>query len=283
MDKVLATDLDGTLFYPKKKIGMVSRKNIAFLHRLKEEGDRIVLVSSRSETFLRKVQNRIGMDVDFIGADGSLVVIDGQKVRDEYFVPGELKTLVEELRTDYDPPLFLASSQDMPLIMTKTRVSKFTNLGYFLYQFFQGVYRESWVRSDYVFFREIASGRVNKLMVMIGLSKKKRRRAFEITEDLRKRYPQFDFVWLDQFIEITPRGCSKASGLAFYLDYLGLNRDNVVVVGDSGNDVPMLDAFPTQSYAMAHAPKEVREHAKGVVKRVYELERVLYPSADNHE
>ena len=282
MGFILATDLDGTLFYPKKPFAMIDKRNIAFLKHIKDDGGRVVLVSSRSEKFLSKVSKKLGFDVDYIGTDGTMVSVDGQKIKDAYFDPKELKDLVSFLRDSYDPPLFLLTSAARPLVMTKTKVSKMTNFMYVAYQMVQGVYREPWVRSDHVFFHEIDSGKVNKMMVLIGLTKKKRMRSFQITEELTRRYPDFEFVWLDQFIEITPKGCSKASGLEFYLDYLGLNHDNVVVVGDSGNDIPMLDAFKGHSYAMKHAPQEVKDHASGVVKRVYELENVLYPSADNN-
>ena len=281
MEYVLATDLDGTLFYPKKKIRMVSKQNIAFLRRIKAEGGRVVLVSSRGNKFLERVSRKLGIDCDYIGTDGTQVVIDGKVVRDEHFDPSKLRHLVDDLRASYDPPLFLLSSTSKPIIMTRTQVSHMTNIMYFLYQLFQGAYREPWIRNDHVFFREIDTGSVNKMMVLIGITKKKRKRSLEITEHLQKKYPDFEFMWLDQFIEITPKGCSKASGLAFYLDYLGLNHDNVVVVGDSGNDVPMFEAFPKHSFAMKHAPLEVQKHASGVVNRVYELEAALYPSADN--
>ena len=283
MSYVFATDLDGTLFYPKKRLGMIDKKNIAFLRHIKEDGGRVVLVSSRSIGFLDKVSKKLGFEVDYIGTDGTAVVADGKRIRDEFFESGALKALVTDLRTNYDPPLFIASSHDHPLILTRTKVSHMTNFMYVLYQAVQGVYREKWVRSDHVFFREIENGKVHKLMVLIGLTKKKRLRSYQITQELQKKYPDFEFVWLDQFIEITPKGCSKASGLEFYLDSLGLNRDNVVVVGDSGNDVPMLDAFKGHSYAMKHAPEKVKEHASGVVSRVYEIEEILYPSADKRK
>lgn len=283
MSYVFATDLDGTLFYPKKRFGMIDKKNIAFLRHIKEDGGRVVLVSSRSIGFLDKVSKKLGFEVDYIGTDGTTVVADGKRIRDEFFESSALKALVTDLRTNYDPPLFIASSHEHPLILTRTQVSHMTNFMYVLYQAVQGVYREKWVRSDHVFFREIENGKVHKLMVLIGLTKKKRLRSYQITQELQKKYPDFEFVWLDQFIEITPKGCSKASGLEFYLDSLGLNRDNVVVVGDSGNDVPMLDAFQGRSYAMKHAPEKVKEHASGVVSRVYEIEEILYPSADKRK
>lgn len=40
MIKVIATDLDGTLFYPKRKLHLISKKNKQFLQNALESGKR---------------------------------------------------------------------------------------------------------------------------------------------------------------------------------------------------------------------------------------------------
>ena len=281
MAKVIATDLDGTLFYPKKRLSMVDKKNRAFLKRFSESGGRILISSSRSEQFYAKMKEKLDFPVDFVGCDGTFVFCDGKKIFDKAFEVTSLKRLIADLRDHYDPPLMLLTTREAPLIMTKTKVSHWTNFVYFLYQSVQGVYREPVIRSDHFFYGAIEKGGAHKLMVLIGLTAKKKELAEKITDDLRRKYPEFEFMWLDQFIEITPKGCSKGAGVAFYLDYLGISHDNVMVVGDSGNDVSMFEAFYENSYCMDHAPESVRAKAKNVVSRVYELESKLYPSVDS--
>ena len=262
---------------------MLSKGNRKLLRTIVSHGDRIVVVSSRGRQFYEHMKAKLGLDFDFVGTNGTYICAEGKVIRDVYFDANELSALVNDLRESYDPPLFILTSAKHPIVMNRTRVSKITNFMYFAYQMVQGTYRDRFVRSDQVFYREIASGQTSKIMCLIGLTKKRKQRAFEITSSLAKKYPQFAFVWLDQFIEITPKGCSKASGLEFYLDYLGLNRDNVFVVGDSGNDIPMFDAFPAHSFAMKHASPEVKAHASQVINRVHDLQEVLYPSADSKE
>ena len=48
MSKVLAVDLDGTLFYPRKLKRCISLKNVHFLRRWIDEGNRLLVVTSRS-------------------------------------------------------------------------------------------------------------------------------------------------------------------------------------------------------------------------------------------
>ena len=59
-----------------------------------------------------------------------------------------------------------------------------------------------------------------------------------------------------------------------YKKTIMIDMDEVIVVGDSGNDIPMLDAFKN-SFAMKSAPSYVREHASGEINYVYELEDYL--------
>jgi hydroxymethylpyrimidine pyrophosphatase-like HAD family hydrolase len=42
-------------------------------------------------------------------------------------------------------------------------------------------------------------------------------------------------------IEGVPPGVSKASGLVWLTDYLGLSAADVLAIGDNDNDIPMLE------------------------------------------
>lgn len=51
-----------------------------------------------------------------------------------------------------------------------------------------------------------------------------------------QREPMGDY----HFNELVPKGCSKATGIDFLVDYLGASLDDCYVFGDSANDLPML-------------------------------------------
>jgi len=44
----------------------------------------------------------------------------------------------------------------------------------------------------------------------------------------------------------------------------------------------MFDAFHENSYCMAHSPSSVKKRAAHVLRRVSDLEEVLYPSVDSN-
>lgn len=62
-------------------------------------------------------------------------------------------------------------------------------------------------------------------------------------ESFKKKYEtQFDFILRDPtFYEVVPKGCSKATGIEFMCKKLGIARENTIGVGDSTNDLPMLE------------------------------------------
>lgn len=67
-----------------------------------------------------------------------------------------------------------------------------------------------------------------------------------------------------EWVELLPDGVSKASGLAVVCERLGVPVGDVVAVGDSWNDIPMLTWAGT-GVAMADAADHVREVADRIV------------------
>lgn len=62
------------------------------------------------------------------------------------------------------------------------------------------------------------------------------------------------------FYEIMPKGCSKASGMRFLADKLGIPMEQTAAIGDSGNDIPMLQCAH-YGIAMGNAAEEVKNIA----------------------
>ena len=62
------------------------------------------------------------------------------------------------------------------------------------------------------------------------------------------------------FLEAMPLGCTKATALEMLLDKLGLTRENLMVCGDSGNDLAMI-RFAGLGVAMGNADEDVKAQA----------------------
>lgn len=81
-----------------------------------------------------------------------------------------------------------------------------------------------------------------------------------------------DFEYItraDDFGEIVPLGCSKATGIQFLLDYFNLDKDDAYVFGDSFNDVAMLE-YVKHAIVMGNGEPELFKLAYYVTKDIEE-------------
>lgn len=86
----------------------------------------------------------------------------------------------------------------------------------------------------------------------------------------RKYKDIFDFIDRgDEFYEVVPRGYSKASGIEFLLKHLNISLDNSYAVGDSSNDLAMLE-YANTSIAMENSTQDVLDMASFITKDVDE-------------
>lgn len=81
---------------------------------------------------------------------------------------------------------------------------------------------------------------------------------------------QLDFIDRGNgMYEVIPKGYSKATGMKFLEDYLGIAHEDTFAVGDSSNDIPMLD-YAATSILMGDADEALYEHADYVTTSIYE-------------
>lgn len=74
-----------------------------------------------------------------------------------------------------------------------------------------------------------------------------------------KNYIGEDFQCIKRegrFFEVVPKGISKATGIKYLIDYYDIPLENVLVFGDSNNDLEMLEYVPN-SIAMGKCTPEV--------------------------
>ncbi len=275
MTKLIATDLDGTFFYPKRKIGMIPRRSLKFVRKFINAGGKVLLVTGRSQFFTIHVEEKVGSSLDVIGMNGAYMLIDGE-VREEHFLDPIVLKLVEDIQTKFKLKGMMLLSKRYPLLIDGPDMSTLRKYGYRFYYWSQGVYAEDYLVSHSLFNSELKGNNVYKLMFYFGLTKTAMDLASEANKYIRTNYgDSLEASWTGGFIEITPKGCSKANGIKKYLAYKGLKEEEIVVVGDSGNDISMFNAFHERSFCMSHAPLKVKKYAKHIIRRFHELQAYL--------
>lgn len=275
MSKLLAVDLDGTLFYPRKLTRRIPKKNVAFLRKWIDQGNKVVLVSSRSYEFTSQLKEEIQRPVDFINFIGGQVRINDELVKDVWIDREPLKKVLKETAENYDILSYMIATNNR-LIMSNTKgIGKFFKLVYEFWYSLQGKYREKYVIDNEIFNKQIEEELTYLVRIVFGLKKKNSIIAKELNKTLREQYPDIEFSWTDIIIEMSPKGCTKSESLNFYVEKTGFSKEDVYVVGDSGNDISMFEEYYEHSYCMAHSYSSVKKYAKHIISRVHNLDGLV--------
>lgn len=83
---------------------------------------------------------------------------------------------------------------------------------------------------------------------------------------LRERYRKKLYITKSKpyFLEVLHPEATKGNGLKAVVEHLGLRRENVAAIGDSFNDLTMLD-YSELSVVMGNAKETIKEHADIVI------------------
>ena len=117
MGKVIATDLDGTLFYPKRRVRLIKSKSLKFLRRHIDNGGRLVLVSGRNIDSAKMVIDKINRPLDAIGCNGSVFTINGEIIHDVHFDPEKSFKALDEIEKVFKIRGFYIMNDECEFIM----------------------------------------------------------------------------------------------------------------------------------------------------------------------
>lgn len=266
MNKVLATDLDGTLFYPRDRKRMIRPKNLKCVRQIVDDGNELILISGRSYDFLKRVQQIIDRPCTFICYNGALISSNDVILKDKNIENSLAKKIIDDFFDLFKlPAVFVMTTRGV--FVKLRRQSKFVDWLYrFIYKM-QKAYAETFSAIKEDFDKELNEGKIYKIMFFFGLRKKKKLKAAEYTSHLRENYDYIEANWSDTIIELTDANITKSNSLVEYLNLKNIDKDKVCVVGDSGNDISMFKEFYENSYCMNNGFPSVKKHAKHVLKK----------------
>ena len=282
MIKAIATDLDGTLFYPKRKLSLLKNKNKKFLKKLNDNDVEIVLVTGRNKSIAEKIEKKIKSKrkLSMVACSGSLIIHDGDIVREKPIDKDKIKKLLKELDKfkEVKSTIFMGNFKGM--MVHPTHFPKIITPLVLLGLRMQGAYYEKSIigKKKVMKMLDDPEAKVFKVMPIFGYSdfgKKGMKKAKEFREMMSLKFKDdFEFFESGTAVEILAKGTNKAESLKELFQLYNIKDDEVLVVGDSGNDIPMLEEFPN-SFAMMHAPSYVKDKANKTIEYVYELEKYM--------
>ena len=240
-------DIDGTLWDRDNNIPQSTKEAI---HQLQENGHQTFLCSGRTRVFINS-EELLGMGFDGIVCGcGTFIEYKGKEMLYKE-IDRELLKKAVQIFYDYDIAMVMEGRH--MLYMDADKISRDAYGRYLLEVMkecmlpIQGL-EEQWEAS--------------KFSILIH------DRDYPAVIELLK--DDYDFmVHGDVAMEVVPKGYSKASGIAFVCEKLGIDVKDTYAFGDSANDVDMLE-FAGVGVAMGDGTDVAKEHADYVTRGLHE-------------
>lgn len=249
-NKVFAFDLDGTLVNSNKEL--LDSTKIA-LNKLRENGAIIVLATGR---ILEGVLH-LAEELEFEKLGGYILSYNGGLIyspsKHESIYDNRLNFEQASLVHDY-----IKGKNCLDISYTKTNILYDGDFNDYLLVEEKCTKMKALHVND---LKENFKNGVNKLLVVDEPSK-----IDPIIEDINNKFDYIDaYKSAPYFLEIVPTGVNKGASLIKLLDILNLTKEDLIVFGDSYNDIEMIQLAGI-GIVMDNGCDEAKHHASYVTK-----------------
>ena len=258
MVKLVVSDMDGTLLAQNSVLG---ERAIRMIQKLKEKGILFTMATGRSQCLSEEYEKLLNLEIPYIACNGAVILKRGEIIKQHQIALKGLRPLVEEAdRLDMSVVFSIGGSEfyykETPWILEKRRE--------------EGFYQNPMILTDEIWDRTY----LEKLMIMDNC---RTGRITLMEEMCRKLPPEYGFTrYTNMSVEIVNCRATKAEGVRFLADYLGIPMDEVMAIGDHKNDCEMLTEAGI-GVAVSNAIPDAKEcadyvaagsHLDGVVEAV---------------
>ncbi len=249
--RLLAIDIDGTLLNSRFE---VSRADLEALHRAREAGVEVVLVTGRRHRFALEVAEQLGFDLWIISSNGAVTRSLAGETFHRDLLPletcGQLCAAMQEFRGNtvltFDREgrgsLVLESMDELNI-----SIRRWLEKNMEFIQFVSPIADALTVDPVQAMF----CGTIGRMkLVQEELSRGGWEQRITV---LRTEYPERDLAMLD----VLNQACSKGHAVGRWAKFRGIQRDQVMAIGDNYNDVEMLE-YAGLPFVMGNACSELR-------------------------
>ena len=269
--RLLALDLDGTLLDSR---GQISERNRIAIDNAREQGVHVALVTGRRFRDSRPVALELGLDIPLISHNGALTK-HAATLQTVSILPLPLDAARKALRTGRNAGADALLSDDHEglgvlvydhLHAENLAVHRYVAWARRIHGDEEGRNAVQQVSSleDYLDHEPIHLAFSGRCAAMDQLEELLHAELGSTVKILGTKYLEQDFTLLD----VVNPAASKGAGVAAAAAELGVDREEIMAIGDNYNDLEML-LFAGTGVVMANAPLSLREIAG------------LYPTASN--
>lgn len=246
--KIIASDYDGTLHHHYS----VSPQDREAIRKWRDHGNLFGIVTGRATDMLDTAKDE-KLELDFVIVFNGVDVYDVQK---DITQPTLIKRLAGSTSSMYDMlQIILQAEGNWAEVVTPTRSYFFTHND---------------TAREHKHWTAIENAKPIKEYIQIYARYENESISLKIAKELEEKYPSEVSALVNGFwLNAAPPAITKASGVWEYAKYMGVKKEDIFTIGDSYNDLDMLEVF--NGYAMANGAEAVKKAAKGVCVSVAQL------------
>ena len=248
MIKLVATDIDGTIFIPEKEFTQGVKDCIK---RLSQKGIKVVLVTGRMNAAASKIAQDLGLNTPVVSYQGGLVVENGKTLYERYLTEDQTKRILD-----------WACAEKIHINLYNNDILYSESDCYEVQRYCNNLHTERTIKP----FNEIKKDKINKLLA-IDYSNPDRITRYE--KELQEIFPDLYIVKsTPYFLEFSNPEASKKCAVEFLQNYWGLEKEEILTIGDQNNDIALLQAGGVK-VAMGNATDDLKAIADYITESVY--------------
>lgn len=249
MSKYVFFDIDGTLWDDKM---IVPESTKVAIKKLQENGHKAFICTGRAMGNVKDPQfDEIGFD-GFIASCGNHVEMDGKVLYERNMPYEDVKAIYEVSR-----------KCNLPIIYEGSKYQWLDREGFDGDAYIDYILEKLKDTAVFLDECELSEIEANKFSALVNAKTDYSSVKDELSDC-------FDFMdHGDGIVEAVPKGTSKATGIAWLCEHLGVAIEDTYAIGDSINDLEML-AFAGHSIAMGNASQSAKDIAEYVTTHIRE-------------
>ncbi|MBM7570636.1 Cof subfamily protein (haloacid dehalogenase superfamily) [Aquibacillus albus] len=259
--KAVFLDMDGTILNHHNEVTNNTKR---IIDQLRAKGMIVCIATGRS---LKEVYDdaRSDLQVDGIVSSNGMIVYQGNDIIAEHSLSRELineiinKAREQEVYYELHPNegSCITLNQDKAFVIDEIREPKPEEVG-----INEWLSRQAAIEKDIQWEDSVGERKYSKFYFFSRTEEKINHWIDELNE-LKKQIDFTTSTSSNHNVEVMVAGVNKATGIQHLLDHFGLRPEEILVVGDSNNDIPMLE-FAGYSVAMKNAPDSIKQLADEV-------------------
>lgn len=251
MIKLVATDIDGTIFIPEKEFTLEVKNCIK---KLSNNGIKVVLVTGRMNAAASRIAKDLELDTPVVSYQGGLVVENGKTLYERYLTEEQTSRILEWAKV---------SGENIHINLYNNDILYSEKECYEVQRYCNNLHTEYTIKN----FSEIKKDKINKLLA-IDYSNPEKISRYE--KELQEIFPDLYIVKsTPYFLEFSNPEASKKCAVEFLQNYWSLKKEEILTIGDQNNDIALLQAGGIK-VAMGNATEELKAIADYITDSVYD-------------